>query len=309
MKFKVSKGYNGNIILQEECVNIVIEELSCEEIRVFLQLCIWCSNKVDKEIDELRENVGLENNEQLYNILETLDKKKLIKISASGISLLSLSGNESVVKRFKTNLNNSVEMMNENDISILIRTAEKCFGKMLSVAEINSITNLNSWYGLNNEVILILIQYVSSVGKKSISYIEKVALEWSEMEIDTTKKAHEYVRKSEERRTAYGKIKTLLKIYNRDLTKKEKTFVDKWADKFSDEQLKEAYEKTIDSTGKISFAYMDKILNSDGTALIRKTSAKKKTNKFTNFEQRKDDYSSIEDKMLQKMITEAGKKE
>lgn len=307
MKFKLSKGFTGNILLQEAGLLSAVNELNYEELRLYLHLCVLCSNKLDKEIPDICKLAKIET-EKLYNVLSVLEKKRLIKISSSGVTLLSSAQDDIPVKRFKSNLDNGFEMMNQNDVTSIIRTAEKAFGKMLSVAEINSLTSLNTWYGLSNDVILILIEYVASSGKRSISLIEKTALEWSELEIDTPAKAHEFVRKSEEKRSVYSKIKALLKIYNRDLTKKEKEFVDKWTDKFTDSEISDAYEKTIDSTGKVSFAYMDKILNSDGLPIKKSTTVKRKANKFSNFEQRNDNYKSIEQKMFEKMINEAEKK-
>ena len=212
MKFKLPKGYLGNVIIQESVLDSAISELTDVELRTYLKICVLCTNKTDKEMDSLVSLFGFDSSEELYSVLSLLEKKKFIKISASGVSLVSENIDNAVVKRFKNNLDNDIAVMKESDVASIVRTAEKCFGKMLSVAEINSLTNLNTWYGLSNEVILILIEYVSMIGKKSISYIEKTALDWSEKEIDTPKKAHDYIREQDEKRTVYGKIKTLLKI-------------------------------------------------------------------------------------------------
>ena len=59
--------------------------------------------------------------------------------------------------------------------------------------------------------------------------------------------------------------KTIIKIMGIEYhspTKKEKVFVDRWLHEwsFTDDMIREAYERCVDSTGRCNFSYIDKIL-------------------------------------------------
>ena len=45
----------------------------------------------------------------------------------------------------------------------------------------------------------------------------------------------------------------------RKINKKAREFLDAWKDTCTPDEIKEAYEKTVDNTGKISFAYMNNL--------------------------------------------------
>lgn len=58
------------------------------------------------------------------------------------------------------------------------------------------------------------------------------------------------------------KIRTILGIYDRALTQTEKKYISAWTEELniSPELVSLAYDKTVENTGKLSFAYMNKIL-------------------------------------------------
>ena len=145
------------------------------------------------------------------------------------------------------------------------------------------------------------IEYVAALGKKSLGYLKNAALDWHDKGIDTAEAAHAYITYLEQQKEYYASMRDVLGIFGREFTKKEKEFLDKWQKSFTPEQIKEAHEKTLDATGKISFAYTNKILNSDGEApkvYTADTSSKKRVvpSKFSNFEPRKKDYDAVREK-------------
>ena len=191
----------------------------------------------------------------------------------------------------------------QGEMKEIITAAEKCFGKMLSPKDIDSIMNVKHYYSFPTPVLTAMLGYLEGFDRKSVALIEKTAIDWYEKEIDSLEKAHEYIRISEENNTRYKKIASTLGIYGRNLTKKEKEFADKWDKKYTIELIKDAYEKTIDATGKISFSYMNSILEGNGEKPVSKTPVKRvKPSGFNNFEQKKTDFDELRRKKRESLI-------
>ncbi len=315
MKFKLQKGYLGNLLLSEKFVRELMPELSDQALRAYLAVLMHCQNKSDCELGLLAESLGMET-DQLIDVFRELENKSLIKVSTTGVTLLALTKDElfasSSTRQYTPE---EIEALDDKDVKALIHSAEKSFGKLLSHGEVNGLIGLYHWLGLPVGVLSILIEYVVSTGKKSMGYIEKVAIDWADKEINTPKKAHEHIRLLEQQKTEFEQMKSLLGIYGRNLTKREKEFITKWKLVYSDEMIKEAYEKTIDSTGKISFAYTDKILKSAGEEkpgekkmeMVKPVQKAVKSSKFHNFTQAPPDFDELEKAALNKLIKRAGK--
>jgi DNA replication protein DnaD len=117
------------------------------------------------------------------------------------------------------------------------------------------------WLGLPVEVILKLLEYCVGIGKKSMAYIEKVAVTWHKDGITTLEAAQAYLALETQRRSFAFKAKQIFGIDSRNLTSKEEGLVSKWqAMGVSEALLQFAFDYTVDNTGKLAFAYMDKVL-------------------------------------------------
>ena len=151
------------------------------------------------------------------------------------------------------------------------------------------------------EVFVLAIEYCAALGKRSFNYIEKVLISWKDAGVVSAQSAHEYLRLKEENEEYYGQLKQKLGIYGFNLTKKQKEFADKWKNDFTVEQIIEACEKTIDGTGKISFAHTDKVLyNTEYT--YQGAGKGIKSTGFNNFKESKSDYTDIEQSSLKKIL-------
>ncbi len=149
-------------------------------------------------------------------------------------------------------------------MSQMYRLVSQILGKTLSSADTELLYSFHDYYGLPVEVILVLIEYYVSKGKRSMKYLEKEAGKWATAEIDTVKKAKAYIKKREDFLSYTNRLRTLLGIHERHLTTRELAFINKWQNEFfmSPEMVKAAFELTVNQTGKLSFAYMSKILES-----------------------------------------------
>ena len=92
--------------------------------------------------------------------------------------------------------------------------------------------------------------------------LEREAQKWSENGIDSLAKAKKHIKKREELLAFAGQVKRIIGANERKLTTKELEFINKWQteEKFSLEDIKKAYEITVENTGKCAFGYMNKVL-------------------------------------------------
>ena len=137
--------------------------------------------------------------------------------------------------------------------------ASQILGKTLSSADTELLYSFHDYYGLSVEVILVLMEYYVSKGKTSMKYMEKEAGKWVSAGVDSVEKAKVYIKKREDFLSYASRIRTILGICERSLST-----INKWQNELSmsPDMVREAYELTVNQTGKLSFAYLNKILES-----------------------------------------------
>ena len=149
-----------------------------------------------------------------------------------------------------------------SDLKFLMEETENTLGKTLSPALSSSLVQIHEDYGLPVEVIVMMIHYVKSIGKTGTSYIEAVARDWAQNEVFTVEAAESKLRELDEKSMAWKKLESVIGTYHRSPSKNEENAAYKWIYEWRlrQELLGEAYERCVDKTGKLSIAYMNKIL-------------------------------------------------
>ncbi|MBO5454051.1 MAG: DnaD domain protein [Clostridia bacterium] len=299
MIFTVKEGFSGNIIIPESFIRNDMRLLNGEEIRVCLYIFMLCQNKTETDMDVIASKTAVDT-AGVFDAVNKLEEIGIIKVSKNKITLLPAAGPDCgnlCAVGFSVDDLNTVD---DEAFKSICASAEQAYGKALNEGMVNSLLSIYNWTGLPAEVINLLMFYLAQKGKKSMNYLEKTAVDWKEREIDTVEKANEYIRTSELRDEKCEHIKILLGIYGRNLVKKEREFILKWIEKFTDEEILAAYETAVEKTGKISFSYTDRILNDDGEVNEIKTKVKK--TKFVNFQQDKSDFDDIREKSLKQLL-------
>lgn len=197
-------------------------------------------------------------------------------------------------------------LANDN-FSMLLFVIEQYMGRPLSTKETNSIVYFYDGLKLSTDLIEYLFEYCVEHNKKSINYIEKVALSWASKNIHTIAEAKEET----SNHTDYVyQIMKAFGLSNREPAKHEKAMIAKWADTycFDTDMIIEACNRTIKAIHQPSFEYADTILanwkNSNVSSLedVKKAdaayaagnnikpkqtaSSKPANNRFNNFQQR-----------------------
>lgn len=206
-----------------------------------------------------QKSIGIEESEQIKRLAE--------------LGLIKLSGKDAPKQKKLLPQDEAPDYTGEDidrifaekkGMRLLIDECAKIVGKLFNPLETNKIVSLSDYLCLSDEFILLLFNYCVSNGKKSIAYIEKTAYNMFNEGCDTLPKLEEYIKRKEEFNSAEGKMRSLMGLGERMLTSKEKEFFEKWtsSDKwgFSYEMIKKAYEITIDTIGKRSLPYTDRIL-------------------------------------------------
>lgn len=213
-----------------------------------------------------------------------------------------------------------------DSIDYLFKQAEIILDKLLSPSDFEMIYSFVDWLGLPIEVVIMLLQFGARQGKTGKRYLETVAIDWADKGINTYESAEEYIREIELKLSNEGRVRGILGIYDRALTQTEKKYIGLWvSDKtISPELIALAYDRTVASTGKLSWAYMNKILESwkeqgfetveqvkanEEMFKIKNSPTKKKENtkksKFNNYEDtNKPDYSNFAEEILSDMLEE-----
>lgn len=154
-------------------------------------------------------------------------------------------------------------MAQDSSISEMLLAVESMLSKQLTHREVSLYVTLTHWHGLNPKIVPMLLHYCRISGSLSASYIESTGLGWIDEGIDTIEKAEEKVSRKSRSRRAWKIVSDLLEIDRAKPTANEETFCNAWVDewKMPTELINEAYERCVNKKGKLSFSYMNGILN------------------------------------------------
>ena len=238
------------------------------------------------------------------------------------------ASNEKPRKKVRENLRASyapgeiAQAMEENArLSDLFSGAERVLGKTLSSSDIEMIYSFYDWLGLPVEVIIMLLGYCAKVGKRTKRYMETVAIDWADRGIDNYEAAEAHIKHLENINSNENAVRAVLGIYDRAYTTTEKKYIEKWCSdpQFDIDIISYAYDRTVQNTGKLSYSYMNKIMDNwraEGLDTVEKIKAAGeefrsksdkstpvKKSKFNNYtDENKIDYSKITNKFLDDIL-------
>ncbi len=147
-------------------------------------------------------------------------------------------------------------------LSEMLQLAQELLAKTLSQSEIETLFWLNDGLGFSVEAILLLIDHCISLGKRNIRYIEKVAITWHEKGIISPEQIMTSLAEEEEKNTASYRLRKAMGIADRPISAPEDAFLKKWCEEYEipEDMIILAYEQCLLNTSKLSFPYMDKII-------------------------------------------------
>lgn len=171
--------------------------------------------------------------------------------------------------------------LEDEKLRYLFNQTQLIFGRNLKGNEVETLGWIYDDLGLNPSVILFIIQYAKQQNKTNITFIEKIAADWAEKNIETIYDAELELKNIAITEQAWKLVSSIFGIERRKPSKKESELSVKWINewKITKEQIKEAYDICIDTNSKYSFAYISKIIENWHNGFDVTAKPKKKTSK------------------------------
>lgn len=146
----------------------------------------------------------------VHNAWKYWEKAGVIKISSSSnnmnIEFLTLTEAEPKTQELKQKPTYhpkelDIYINNNSEISYLYKVAEATLGKPLSPNDASTLFGFYDWLRLPVEVIIMLLEYCSSIEKRNMRYIEKVAIDWSERGINDIHKVESFLKELDSKKS------------------------------------------------------------------------------------------------------------
>ena len=224
----------------------IARELDMLESDVLQALAYWKNVGMIIEDGGVVEFLPKPQNDELFPVIE--------QVSHSEPNNLKKSTYDSVEIAKKIAENSS--------LSEMVQVATELLAKTLSPNELETLYWLNDELGFSAEAILLILDYCISMNKRNMRYIEKVAVSWHEKGIVTPEQIMEYIASEEEKNTTAYRLRKAMGIADRPITAPEDAFLSKWCEEYQipEDMIILAYEQCLLNTSKLSFPYMDKII-------------------------------------------------
>lgn len=146
--------------------------------------------------------------------------------------------------------------------NFLLNESQKVFGRTISRAEQSMLLSLTDNFGLPPEVILMLIKYCVSAGKKGTAYIQKTGEGWAEEGITTLEQAERKIHSLKAVNKLWTELASRIGNSNPRPTKKQEEYLNTWSQvwHFDIDTIHFAYEEMANRCSRPNFKYVDKIL-------------------------------------------------
>ena len=150
----------------------------------------------------------------------------------------------------------------------LIDSCQQMMGRIFNTSETAVIVGMLDYLKLPPDYILLLCSHAASMQKTSVRYLEKLAIDLHDRGVTTYEALEEELKRVENRAGMEHYVRDLFGLGRRTLIKKEKGFIDAWANtfRFSREMIAKAYEVTVKNTGNPSMDYANRVLENWYTA-------------------------------------------
>lgn len=160
-----------------------------------------------------------------------------------------------------TEIREKVQM--DDQIRFLFSMAESIYGRPLTGTEQRGLIYIHEYLGLSADVIVMAVEYCVSIKKSNFNYLQKMCIGWSEQEINTHARADAYIRDQKERHSREAEVQEMFGLKGRALTERERKFIHHWYVElgYGLPLIQSAYERTVDNLGKLSFPYLNSILD------------------------------------------------
>ena len=153
----------------------------------------------------------------------------------------------------------------------LVTEAQRVLGHALSGADLKTLFGIYDRLGMPGDVIMLMINHVAAALRRrygegrlpTMHAVEKEAFRWANREIFTAERAESFMAEQDRLEQEEERLRRVLQISDRNPTSGERKYMESWLSMgFGSDALALAYDRTVMSTGRLTWAYMDKIVRS-----------------------------------------------
>ncbi len=275
MIYNINLGkWNSVFAVPSEVVDRYIKSSSEVQIKVLLWMFRHAGEKLS--LPEIAEAMGLSQEQikssviywQEHNLIsagmiKNADTEKICDSSGcKNVYVYEKPKKEILKYRRPDSFSIANRIQSSEEINFLMQEAQVILGRPISNGDSAALLMLHDNDGLPVDVIIMLLQYAVNVGKANMKYIEKAGMNWASEGIDNLEKAEKKIQSLNRANIIWKKFESIIGIYHRAPSAREEEAVSRWFDEwnYSDELIKEAYDRCINANGKYVLKYMDSII-------------------------------------------------
>lgn len=263
---------NSGIMLDTAFINTFMPDANGGFVKVYLYALMCAENGIEISNAVLASKLGMLESD-IVQAFAYWQEKGAVEISDGAVLFRQLTSQKeqpsvAVSERDETDtvkkpdISAAADALSGNSqLADMCNYAQEVLGKTLTPQEASTLYWFYDTLGFAPEVILILLEYCVSKDKRSMNYIEKVAMGWHEKGIRTLEQVDAFLKKEADKGDYINVIRKIMGV-DRTFSKTETDYLYKWRDEYnmSEEMVALAYEYCVIQISKISFQYMDKIL-------------------------------------------------
>lgn len=278
----------GVTVLSNVFIDQYMREANDAQIKIYLYLLRMVAANLPTNISEIADKFN-HTEKDVVRALKYWENAHLLTLSRdetgqiTGVIIRDLTNNDSPVikttpaedpvkeditmismdymaEKENYSMDDIAKLQSNPEVTLLLNIASQYFARPLSPNEIRSILFIYDRLAFSLELTDFLIEYCLDKGKKSIHYIDQVAINWFEAGIKSVDAAKEFTKDNKADKLAYTIMKWLGK--SNEPTLQELEYIKKWTRTyaFSSSIIEEACTRTVMSTDKNRFQYADSIL-------------------------------------------------
>lgn len=252
------KTNSDGVFLSENFVKNILPGLRSDFIKIYIYIKYISAFETPDE-KKVAAILGIDE-QTVENAISFFSELDLLKATNGTISFKPETTVEDTPPHY-----NSEEVFDiiaaSDELQLLLVTAQKILGKLPSASSTIILYELYDWLKMPSELILRLLEYCAELGKKDLRYVEKVAISWSKMGINTCEMADEYISRQNKKYKFANGTKNIFGITQRNYTPTEQRYIDSWYELgFSLDLISYAFDYTVSQTGKLTFPYMNTVL-------------------------------------------------
>lgn len=257
--FKINMDF---VPVPKDFIEHIMPPANAAYVKVYLYAMLLAVEGRSVKTAEIAKKLGLIESD-VVNALKYWNEKGVMSGTGDSV-IIKRSADEELSTASDRKSIDDITAIIEGDetLSALCSVAQEILGKTLGNNDIETLYWFYDRLGLSPEVIAMLLEYCASIGKRSMRYIEKVAITWQENNITTIDTAQAYISRMNDNNNYMSSLRKLFGITDRGLSKTERLYIESWRDELdmSEDMVALAYEYSIMAIGKLSFPYINTIL-------------------------------------------------